>query len=381
MSTKSTTKERYLFLDLIKVIAIYVVCFYHCHNYNANILDYPSASTYITFFIKGIGCVGVPLFFMVNGALMLNKEYVLKDHIKKIVKVVILIFAWAVITLLALMVIKGNSYTVSDFMHAIATWENGTVNHLWFLHTLVCLYILFPVMKAVYDMKDQKILRYLLIVIFIFTFGNVLLNMGANILESICGVNYIEGHGVEFFNCFQFLDGFYAYSIVYFILGGLIFKKLTAAKEIPAKEILVKEIPAKAMTGIFAAGLVVLFLYGVMMSRANGYLYDTVWEGYDTVMALAMCTAVFLLCYRLQDKLGRLSGLISAIGQNTLGIFFVHRIVWECIKPFFVRFDISMNIVVNLLFAVVILLISLGIVLLLKKIPGIKWLFNFSLKV
>ena len=371
MSKGSSLTQRYLFLDFIKVIAIYVVCFYHCHNYNGNILDYPSASTYITFFIKGIACIGVPLFFMVNGALMFHKEYSLKEHIKKTIKVVILIFVWAVITLLALMAIKGTAYTVPEFFRAIKTWEIGTINHMWFLHTLVCLYILFPILKAIYDRKDKTLLRYLLVVVFIFTFGNVLINMGANILKCISGGNYLEGFNHNFFNAFQFLEGFYAYAIVYFILGAVLLSKLLDSKKILLK----------AMTGIFVAGFVGLFLYGVMMSRYNGYLFDTVWEGYDTLMALAMCVAVFVISFALRNQLIRFKGIITAIGQNTLGIFFVHRIVWAIIKPFFVRFDISTNIIVNLLFAVVILLISFGIVWALKKIPGVNWLFNFSLKV
>ena len=73
----STAKVHYL------IKAIYFVCFYHYNNLNIDFLSNPSISTYFNYFIRGIASTGVPLFFMVNGELMLNKDYDLKKHIKK----------------------------------------------------------------------------------------------------------------------------------------------------------------------------------------------------------------------------------------------------------------------------------------------------------
>lgn len=363
-------KDREVFLDFIKTVAIYLVCFYHCHNYNGNFLADPCAGTYITFFVKGIACAGVPLFFMVNGALMLRRDFELKSHVRKIVSLVVLTFVWAVITLLVIGLIKGDHYTLSEFANAVWTWKNGVINHLWYLQALVCIYLLFPLIKAVYDQKDKKILRYFLIVVCIFTFGNVLLNMGANVAEFALGVNHFTGHSFNFFNNFNLFKGFYGYTVVYFILGAMLFDRLKT----------VECVPTKGMALLLGAGMVVLFLYGRMMSIANEGMYDTVWNGYDTVMALAICVAIFVLAYGFRVKLEHFSGVLAVIGQNTLGIYFVHRIVWAVVKPLFVRFELSTNIVVNLVFAVVMLLISLGIVLLLRRIPLVKRLFVISTK-
>lgn len=366
MSTKSITKERFIYLDFIKGLAIYFVCFYHYNNFNTDFLSNPSISTYLSYFIKGIGSTGVPLFFMVNGALMLNRNYDLKKHIKKIINIIVLTITWGIITLLILALIKGNTYSILSFTKALWTWELGTINHLWFLQTLVCIYILYPVIKEVYDIEDKKVLKYILVVIFIFTFGNVLLNMGANILESILGENYITGRRFNFFNNFNLFTGFYAYSLVYFIIGALLLEELRNDMKINVKQIVI----------IFIIGMSILFLYGIIMSNSNKEIYDTVWYGYDTIMTLLVCISIFILSYLAKNKLDKVSSIIQLIGENTLGIYFIHTIVGSVLKPYYITLTFSTSILFNLIFGIIVMVISLIITLVLKRIPIIKSLFK-----
>lgn len=274
MGTNNISKERYIYLDFIKVLAIYFVCFYHYNNLNIDYLSNSSYSTYFSYYIKGIATIGVPLFFMVNGALMLNRDYDLKKHIKKIINIILLTVIWGVITLIILIPIRGNSYSLVQFFKALWSWEIPTINHLWFLQTLVGIYILYPLIKEVYDKKETKVLTYTISVIFIFTFGNVILNIIANILESILGINYLTSNDVNFFNNFNIFRGFHAYSIVYFIIGGLLLKKLNTGIKLNASHFII----------IFIVSMTLLFLYGIMMSYSNLKIYDIVWNGYNEVV-------------------------------------------------------------------------------------------------
>ncbi|HBF7094557.1 TPA: acyltransferase [Clostridioides difficile] len=366
MSSKSISKERLIYLDFIKVLAIYFVCFYHYNNFNTDFLSNPSISTYLSYFIKGIASTGVPLFFMVSGALMLNRNYNLNKHIRKIINIIILTIIWGMITLLILSPIKGNSYSIPGFVKALWTWEQDTINHLWFLQTLVCVYILYPLIKEVYDIEGKKVLNYILIVIFIFTFGNVLLNMVANIVESILGINYITNHEFNFFNNFNLFRGFYAYTLVYFIVGALLLEKLKNDMRINVNQIIM----------IFIIGISTLFLYGVMMSNSNKEVYGTVWNGYDTIMTLLMCISIFILSYISNSKLDKLSSVVQLIGENTLGIYFVHRMVGSILKPYYITLTFSTSIISNLVFGIVVMAMSLIITLVLKRIPIIKSLFK-----
>lgn len=132
MATKSITKERFVYLDFIKVLAIYFVCFYHYNNFQIDILSNPSFLTYSSYFIKCISSTGVPLFFMVNGALMLTRKYDLKKHTKKIINIIALTVIWGIITLIILAYIYCTNYSKAGFINALWFWQPGAINHLCF---------------------------------------------------------------------------------------------------------------------------------------------------------------------------------------------------------------------------------------------------------
>lgn len=366
MATKSIAKERFIYLDFIKVLAIYFVCFYHYNNFQTNFLSNPSASTYLTYFIKSIASSGVPLFFMVNGALMLTRKYDLKKHVKKIINIIALTVMWGIITLIILAPIQGNTYTKSEFINALWCWQGGTINHLWFLQALVCVYLLYPLIKEIYDKEDKSVLKYFLVTVFIFTFGNVILNMMVNTLNAFFKTSYIGHDRINLFNNFNVFRGFYGYTIVYFILGGLILEKL--------KENI--DISFKKMVLLFIIGMFSLFLYGIIMSKLTSQIYDTIWNGYDTVMTLLICISIFCISFLIKDKIDRFSSVVVLIGENTLGIYFIHRIIGAIIKPYYLSLSFSTNIIINLLFGLVVMMLSLMVTLILKKVPIINRLFR-----
>lgn len=375
MGTKPITKKRFVYLDFIKVLSIYFVCCYHYNNLPKNFLTEPSISTYFNYLFTGILSTGVPLFFMVNGALMLNKDYYLKKHIKRIINIILLTVIWGIITLLVLAIINNKHYTYVAFNYSLWSWENGSINHLWFLQALVCVYLLFPLIKEAYDKEDKTIFKYITIVVFILTFGNVFLNIIANIIRGVFGINIIEatlgitnitGNEFNFFNNFNVFRGFYAYTIVYFIIGGIILNRINNKVTIKTTHISI----------LFIVGMVSLFAYGIMISRINGAIYDNIWNGYDTVMTLGISIAIFCFAYEFRNKLEKISNTIEVIGSNTIGIYFIHRIVGTLIKPIYVQLPYSYSLAPNLIFGFVVMSLSLVIALIIKKIPLGKYLFS-----
>lgn len=363
---ENKNNERLEYLDLIKTIAIFFVCFYHFTTMGRDFLEYPSFSTYFHYFILGIASTGVPLFFLVSGALMLNRPYNFKKHIRKTITITILTIIWAVITLAVLIPIFNDNYNLISFAAALWSWKLERINHLWYLPTLVSIYLLFPLIKELYDKKDRKLLYFILITVFIFTFGNVLISNLANIFEWVLGVNYLE-ENFNFFNIFNPFDGFYAYSIVYFIVGGLLLEWIKNNKIKSSKNLIL-------FIAIFAT--VLLFLYGIVMSISNNKIYDTVWGGYDTIMILSLAVCLFISASKYKPKNNYFSKMIKTIGANTLGIYFTHVIVGSFLEHYYRLIPYHQNFIFNLLFGLIIMLTSLAIVLLLKKIPIIKMLFK-----
>lgn len=67
-------RTRFFYLDILKIIAIFLVIFCHYQTVGNTILDNMAMT---------ICYIAVPVFFMVNGALLFNKSFDLKKHIKK----------------------------------------------------------------------------------------------------------------------------------------------------------------------------------------------------------------------------------------------------------------------------------------------------------
>ena len=68
--------KRYDNLDLLKVIAIVFVLIYHVYARSANLNNVTGSFNCYNYFLKSILGTCVPVFFFVNGALLLNKRAV-----------------------------------------------------------------------------------------------------------------------------------------------------------------------------------------------------------------------------------------------------------------------------------------------------------------
>ena len=74
-------RPRYAYLDIVKCIAMVSVCLYHFPLIAPAAYASPlPAGVMVSRFFRGMNAVCVPLFMMVNGALLLNRPFDLKRH-------------------------------------------------------------------------------------------------------------------------------------------------------------------------------------------------------------------------------------------------------------------------------------------------------------
>src|SRR5467141_2314788 len=109
---------------------------------------------------------------MVNGYLLLNRPLDLRRHLLKTFRLYLLTLTWSLITVLCLIKIDGDSYSAWQFIHTVLFLKLGVNNHLWFLFALVSIYLLLPAVKVVYDHPNQRVIWWLLALIFVFSFGD-----------------------------------------------------------------------------------------------------------------------------------------------------------------------------------------------------------------
>ncbi len=129
--TQSGKMNRIYFVDLLESIAIFLVLSYHGTNYSCDFLqDSDNILYYVRYFLRTILSCCVPLFFFVNGYLLLNRKFDLKKHILKIVRLVILTVIWGIIDLFILMFVRNEFLSVKEFLMGVWSCKQGWINHL-----------------------------------------------------------------------------------------------------------------------------------------------------------------------------------------------------------------------------------------------------------
>lgn len=214
-------KKRYDSLDLLKMIAIIMVIILHCIHFEMNFIQENSFKSYINFFIR-ILCEGVPIFIVVNGFLIINKEFELKKHLKKLLNIFLIMSVWAFIDVILINYLNDSNLTLKEViknsvMIDISNKYNGP---LWFLQNLIMLYLIFPILKVVHD-NDKKIYNYFFIIIAIFTVGVKFLNNLLPCVDNIFKLNITKYFNVMLKHYNIINNGTF---IFYFMLGGYIFE-------------------------------------------------------------------------------------------------------------------------------------------------------------
>lgn len=355
-------KKRFFHIDLLESIAIFFVVIYHSTLYSFNFLQDNSILNYFLYFIRTILSTCVPLFFFANGYLLFNKEFILSKHIKKIIRLIALVFIWGLLLMPIYMLIAGEPMRIKTIVLGLLNLDIlWGMNRFWFLGALVCMYILFPALKAVFD-KSEKSFLFFTITCAILTFGFVLGNQVLSFFSTVfrCNLGNFGYPALTMFNPFR---GSYGYSFVYFCIGGLVYKY----------EDRILSIKKTTRNLIAIIGLIIsctcLFLLGVYYSiYVNGKLWDVVWNGYDTVFTLFNVLFIYILCLNYQKN----NNFIRGISNNTLGIYFTHGLIIRLTSPWIKTKDILCNLPINLLYAFLIVCVCFLICILLKKIPVLK---------
>lgn len=348
--------ERLSYIDLLEVLAIFFVVMYHSNISN----NHESTVTYV---LRGILSVCVPLFFFVNGYLLFNRGFNLKKHLRKMLRLTILTIIWGMITMLLLMVMKSEYMTLKEFFLSLWSWKQGWINHLWYMGALICIYVFYPVLKTAFD-HHRDIFLYFTIICAVFTFGNQLIN------ETVTAGSYLLGRqheelAVNWFSMFNPFRKLYGYTFVYFCVGGLM----------PAAVPYIKKHQAK-MNMIAAIGIAVsticLGMWGLCCSAHSDTWWDVVWDGYDTIFTFVNVLFVFVLSLNYRGQNSCIRKVVELISVNTLGIYFIHEFFIHLTRSRIRAIPALCNLPCNLIYALLLLCVCTAVVVIMKKIPGLK---------
>jgi len=309
------TKERVLYLDVLRIIAILGVLALHVQVTVFN------PEIYYLFWSIATYCL--PIFFMISGAIFLNKETTIKLlYSKYILRIVTAFIFWSF--LYAFIRTKGT------FVEAFLKGEY----HMWFIFVIIGLYMLVPLFKKI--IENKKILKYYLGISFIV---GILIPSLQSLLTPFLGSNLAFNTITEMPS--QLHLSFFA-SQFYFVMGYYLYRYgIPKAKRIP----------------IYLLGLVCVITTIIYKNAAiNEAIYGI---------------AVFLLFKEIVSKMQikpNVSNIIGKIAKLTFGVYLVHILVMKVVLNS-IQLPALNTFILFPILLVIVYLISLFVAYLFSNIP------------
>lgn len=289
-------------VELIRLIACFIVVSYHCLS------DYvKEVSTLSNNYLSSIFCIGVSIFWMVTGFFIFNNNdysILIKKTIKKL---------WIPTIIVSVISFIGYDYFVylvsSEPMLSIAEYTKQIIigvlkirnfapmcSHLWFVYIYLLVVICYPVLKQYVNYLDKNInaqKRFVLITASMFILNDVFLNEFMQFDE-------------HYFNAI-------VPASVLIIYGHLIYSH--------KEEIC--NIKIKSYICVFLL-LFVNFLRAIIITALNDNgISSSSMYGWYSILSIISALCVIIPCLRINKQ----NDIISRFGKYTLYVYFLHILV------------------------------------------------------
>jgi len=349
-------KDRILYADIIRILAILFVVIIHVSAYSMSIKDFGSRDWWVGHTINSLVRSGVTLFVMLSGMLLLSKDYKLSDFLKKrFIRVFIPYVVWSAIYILARYLFRGERFTPLQIVNIFTGFKAET--HIWFIGVILGLYIVTPIIRIYVKNAEKGNILYFLLVWFIFT--------------SIIPVIAIFTPIKEIYTKAEFATGFTGCYILGYFLSKQYFKR----------ELM------KYFIILFLLGyLLTIFLSYLSASKiifgdGEHYLY---FYDYLTPNVIMMALSLFILLKGINykkyfDNRERLVKFIVNLSSSSFGVYLVQVLFiglldsgfFGLAPPINGLFDPIIEIPMNF---IIVTFLSFLTVNLLKKIPVVRFI-------
>ena len=292
--------------------------------------------------IRNLMFWSVPCFIMVTGALLLDPKHdvtykkVFRKYIPRMLAALVIFSVLFKAYDIFFGFSKYTAKTIPDLLRSILTGE-GLWSHMWYLYTMIALYLLIPILRPFVRYADRKAQQGVLTVMVIFL----------SILPAVTAIFSIE-------------SGFYfpVYTIypLYLLLGGLLADP--TSKERRKGLILVP---------VFVVGMSYVTFFYLTNKTEFATTLKALVNDYSFILTIVGAAGVFLLLRKTKKH-----KILEIIDQNSFGIYLIHLmpLKYIALKHPFDPYGLGLASVAVL--AVAVFLLSFGVTWLLRKIPFVK---------
>ena len=322
-------KTRNINLDLIKVHACVGVVLLH-----TTMIGFKETGSWnLLAYLYYLGTYSIPLFFMVNGYLLLGKKEITYPYILQKVKwILITVSSWTFIVWLF-----KRDFAVNPVKKIIGSMvQKGYFFQFWFFGALILIYLCLPILKKIMNSKRSYlyILSSLVTIGLVFELANMVLQMP------------LQSYVIQTFRLWTWF--------FYYILGGLVAQ---FDKEI-IKKGFKRWMKVVAVLLLLISPVILFFLAKTIYHNLFAeYFYDIL---FVKIVSLGIFLTVLTLSFE-ENK----SKWIVTLSNQTMGVFIVHTYVIKVLEKL-LGFSYTGA---YLLFPISTLCVSIIIVSLLMKIP------------
>lgn len=163
----SNNKSRILYLDQLRALAIVTIIFVHVSNlWLASPVG--SFNWDVQYFFKVIGYTGLPLFFMLSGALLLNRNYEIREFFnRRFSRVLYPFIFWMVIFIIVAVITQNKYHLFSSFALAVPYLIKSFTLNYWFIWMILGIYLAMPIINDFVKNRGLKGIEYYLLLLVI----------------------------------------------------------------------------------------------------------------------------------------------------------------------------------------------------------------------
>lgn len=297
-------RDRIAWIDMLRVMAISSVLLVHILGTLFNILNLEyvlhlsEIEQGLLFFFHIVGRLGVPLFLMISGYLLLDKEYTYNRsmHFYKcnLLNLFISTEIWIVIYNLIMCFYAKESIDLFRLLKEMLFFKYTSINHLWYLPMIIGLYLFIPIISTMLKNIELRLLLIPYIVSIFFVFCVPI----ANILFLCLGKT-----SLKYIIDLDFSGGVYG---IYLIMGYLL------------KKDILKKIKMKYLV-LCSSSAIVLLIFLIKCAYEHGIVYD-LWYDNCLLFIIAICIFEMISRMHIQNNI-----VLETISRMSFGIYLVHN--------------------------------------------------------
>lgn len=293
------SRKRVIFIDYIRALAILMVIM--CHVIDVNCLfwlgyqEMSGARQIIIYTLLIFGRCGVPLFLMITGYLLLDRDYShgkwKSFYLHKWLHLFLLTEIWFAIYEAFAVCVQGKPFVWKDFILRLLFIEEPVLSHAWYLPMILKLYLLIPLIaQIVKNCKTYRTKRWIIVCL-----------MGINLLLQV---------GYRIYPILTEIASLFLY-ISYMIVG--VYVRQCARK--PKKRI-----------SIYSGLLISIGLLGNEIFLRIQYMHrQPVYLWYDNIFVIVMAIGIFVIISDLD--IHRNNRIIVSLSRDSFGIYLIHNMI------------------------------------------------------